>query len=125
MSVYWFTGNTKSGKTTLARRLSQGQHNTVLLDGDALREVWPGLGLSKEDRQEQCLRVARLAQMLSEQGLNVVVAVIAPYEDLRRRIINICGCAFIYVKGGLDNSEETPYEEPILPCLTVQGLIND
>ncbi len=82
----------------------------VILDGDALREVWPGLGFSKADRWEQNLRVARLARCLSHQGLMVYVAVIAPYRDLRKEIAEICGCEFIYLSGGNKSGPAFPYE---------------
>jgi len=79
--VTWIFGNTKSGKTTLAKeivRASYGEDlimeeivsnpykNAIWLDGDNMRGVWTDLGLSKKDRWEQNLRVARLARMLSE-----------------------------------------------------------
>ena len=112
--ILWLTGNTGSGKTTLSKRL-QGK-NVILLDGDELRVVWPGLGLEKESRIEQNLRAARLAKLLESQGFAVVVAVICPYEDLRDKIRRICNCLFIYLPGGKEG-EEYPYEVPKKPDL--------
>ena len=119
--ILWLTGQTQSGKTTLARKLASGSKNTVVLDGDELREVWPGLKLSKEDRWEQNLRVARLAKLLESQGLTIIVSVIAPFEDLRREIETICGCKFIH----LDNNNFTydcnkPYEKPHNPIIKIR-----
>lgn len=115
--ILWLTGNTEAGKTTIARKLCG--KNTVLLDGDDLRNVWPGFGYSKEDRWENCLRVARLAKLIESQGLAVVVAVICPYENLRVVVENICGCKFIYVPGGKEGAE-FPYEVPTNPVLTTE-----
>jgi adenylylsulfate kinase len=114
--ILWLTGNSDSGKTTLAKKLMS--KNTVLLDGDVTRTVWPGLTMSKEDRWEQGLRNARLAVMLESQGFTVVVSVIAPYENLRREIETICGCKWIYVEGG-ETGSEYPYEIPSNPAITV------
>jgi len=118
--ILWLTGQTGSGKTTLARQLAGGQRNTVILDGDRLRQIWPGLGLSPEDRQEQNLRTARLARELDEQGFCVIVAVIAPYEALRREIQTICGCNFIHVDHDKYISDPIrPYEKPSNAIITI------
>lgn len=102
--IWWFTGNTGSGKTTLARKV-----NAILLDGDDLRKVWK-LGFNEADRRENNLRAARLARMLSNQGYDVVVATICPYQDLRNEVQQITGCKFVYFDEGADNTGETPYE---------------
>jgi len=107
--VTWFTGNSGAGKTTLAKRL-QEERGGILLDGDEMRTVWTDLGLSAADRVEQNLRVARLAKVLDKQGINVTVATICPYRELRAKVQRICGCQFRYVQGGQPPSDEYPYE---------------
>lgn len=109
--VIWLTGQSKSGKTTLANKMKKWYEHTIVLDGDEVRKIWPGLGLTKEDRWEQNLRVARLAKHLSEQGFVVVVAVIAPYKELRQQIRNITNCAFYYLTHNeFSDNPEYPYE---------------
>lgn len=105
--VWWLTGNSKSGKTTLSAMMSDAIH----LDGDALRQIWT-LGFSKDDRWEQNLRVAKLARLLRNQGHNVVISTICPYRELRQVVQAICGCKFIYIEGGLPATTEYPYEWP-------------
>jgi len=107
--ILWLTGNTGSGKTTLARKLAR--KNTINLDGDQLRNIWTDLTLSKEDREEHCFRVARLASRLEDQGYTIIISVICPYESLRRAIKTEIDCVFIYVKGGKEG-EDYPYEIP-------------
>lgn len=104
--ITWITGNSGSGKTTLARRL---RRHEIVLDGDALRAVWPGLGLGEADRREQNLRAARLAKLLEEQGHDVIVATICPYRDLRAQVHALTRCRFIYLEGGRAGPEY-PYE---------------
>lgn len=118
--IVWCTGNTGAGKTTLARRLAKGQSNTVILDGDVLRTIWPGLTLEKGSREENCMRAARLAKALDDQGMSVIVAVIAPYEALRREIETVCGCSWVYLPDGAEASEVTPYEAPTAPDAIVR-----
>lgn len=103
--IWWITGNTGSGKTTLSKRMK----DVVVLDGNELRTCWD-LGFSKEDRWEQNLRAAKLAKSLENQGFDVVVATICPYKELRKEVQQITGCMFIYLSGGKNPSKEFPYE---------------
>lgn len=104
--ITWITGNSGSGKTTLAHRLKRDE---IVLDGDVLRSIWPGLGLSVNDRREQNLRAARLANMLHEQGFDVIVATICPYRELRNEVQKITNCRFIFLPGG-KSGKDYPYE---------------
>lgn len=106
--IRWITGNSEAGKTTLARGM---RRHEIILDGDALRGVWPGLDWSEVSRREQNLRTARLAKLLEDQGFDVIVATICPYRDLREQVRSITGCEFIYLEGGREGPEY-PYERP-------------
>lgn len=84
--VYWITGLAGSGKSTtatlLAHRLRARRPGVVLLDGDDLRAVYgDGLGHSIADRRILAMRNARLCQMLSNQGLDVVCATISLFHE--------------------------------------------
>ena len=106
--ILWITGQSKSGKSTLARKISQGRW--IVLDGDAMRaSISKDLGYSAEDRQDNNLRIARLARELDKQGFDVVVATICPYKKLRDEVEKITGCKFIHLTGGIE-SKDYPYE---------------
>jgi adenylylsulfate kinase-like enzyme len=110
--VYWFHGNSKSGKTNLAIRFDV--ENKVVLDADDLREVWTDLGFSHKDRWEQNLRLAKLAHVLMVQGYNVCIASICPYVDLRAEINKILpNVRWIYVNSPDSEkpSKRYPFEE--------------
>lgn len=95
--ITWITGESGSGKTTLAKKLlTDGK--TVHLDGDAMRTCWT-LGFSKEDRFENNLRIAKIAKVINDQGFDVVVSTICPYEELKEQVYFICKCRFIKVEG--------------------------
>jgi cytidyltransferase-like protein len=117
--IIWLTGNTGSGKTAIATLIKE-RLNAILLDGDEMRNtISVGASFSKKDREEHNLRVARLAKLLNEQGFNVIVSVIAPYESTRKKINKICSPFWIYIKGGGWGTKETPYEPPKNPDLTI------
>ena len=85
--VIWMAGLSGAGKTTLCRliyeRLKPTMPELVLLDGDAVREaLGHDLGYGESERVKQVTRVQRVARMLSEQGLVVIVALVYAHPDL-------------------------------------------
>jgi len=109
--IFWLTGHSGSGKTTIAQRL-QKEFDCVILDGDEMREsISLGAGFSREARTEHNYRVARLAKIMAKQK-NVLVAVIAPMEEVRKEIENICNPTWIYIKRTMLEREGHFYEEP-------------
>ncbi|SEM89641.1 adenylyl-sulfate kinase [Paenibacillus sp. OV219] len=87
-SVLWFTGLSGAGKTTTAmsveKKLRERGRRVELLDGDELRTtVCKGLGFSREDRIENVKRIAYIANLLSRNGVDVLVSAISPYKEMR------------------------------------------
>ena len=106
--IIWITGQSKSGKSTLARKISQGKW--IVLDGDSMRRsISSDLGFTEKDRRENNLRIAKLARELDSQGFDVVVATICPYKKLRDEVQKITGCKFIYLGRDI-NDKNYPYE---------------
>lgn len=110
--IFWITGNTGAGKTTLANKIKKQCPEAIILDGDAIRAKDNNWDFSEQSRWQHNLRVAREAARLSGDGNIVIVALIAPYKALRAEIKNICAPVFIYLKGGGEPSEVYPYEPP-------------
>lgn len=87
-TVYWITGLSGAGKTTIGRVLYEKIHdiksNIVFLDGDILRSVFgDDLGYTIEDRHRCAMRYARICRMLSLQGMDVVCCTISMFDDVR------------------------------------------
>lgn len=121
--IIWLTGNSGSGKSSLAIELQKNIVYSVILDGDSLRSVWGDLGFSKGDRYENNYRIARLAKILHKQNYNIIVAVIAPYRQMRKIITGMLApdIRWVYVCRSADvvGNSSKPYEVPDNPDLTV------
>lgn len=110
-TIIWLTGQSGSGKTTIAKILRQ-KINGVILDGDEMRSsISMDLGFAKEDREFHNLRVARLAKVLSK-NTPVVVSVIAPFDDARKKIDEVAKPFWVYVERNLPIDETKPYQIP-------------
>jgi adenylylsulfate kinase-like enzyme len=86
--VVWIIGLSGAGKTTLAQEVTalvrQRRSNVVLIDGDAIREVFGNdLGHSLEDRRRNADRICRLCKFLDDQGVNVVCAILSLFRESR------------------------------------------
>jgi bifunctional enzyme CysN/CysC len=139
----WLTGLSGAGKSTIAEAvctelLGRGMRVQVL-DADLLRKnLNHDLGFSKEDRDENVRRIGFVADLLTRQGVIVLVAAISPYraarEEVRQTIdsfvevhvnapLSVCEvrdpkglykrarCGEIHSFTGIDD----PYEEPLSP----------
>jgi len=94
--VLWFTGLPAAGKTTLAEglaaRLRAKGRRAAVLDGDAVRQnLCADLGYTRQDRDENVRRVARIAAALADEGLLVLVALVSPYREARARAEALIG----------------------------------
>jgi adenylyl-sulfate kinase len=87
----WLTGLSGAGKSTLAERLAARlraqQCSVELLDGDFVRaNLSLGLGFSREDRDINIRRIGFVTELLTRNGVIVVVAAISPYRDAREEV---------------------------------------
>lgn len=126
--VIWITGYSGSGKTTVARQVERILRNdgvqVVLLDGDDLRSIFARRwGYEREDRVELGQVYFRLANHLSSQGLVVIIAAVAMYNEVRhwvRRNIPRHLEVFLNVPGEilLERDANTKHLYAALPHLT-------
>jgi len=144
----WFTGLSGAGKTTIAeiveKELRERGRRVEVLDGDIVRtNLSKGLGFSREDRITNVLRIGFVANLLTRNGVAVIVSAISPYKEardqVRRRIIDFIEvyvdaplevCAERDVKGLYKKAFEgeiqnftgvsDPYEPPVAPELHIR-----
>ena len=102
--VFWITGLSGAGKTTLGKelwgRLRAAGRPVIFLDGDALRAaIAEDLGHSAGNRRQSAMRIARLCRLLAEQGADVVCATISLFHEVQRwNRENIPGYREIYLR---------------------------
>ncbi len=141
----WLTGLSGSGKTTICEAvhtelLSRGLR-VEMLDGDVVRRhLSRGLGFSKCDRDENIRRIGYVAQLLTKNGVVVLVSAISPYREVRSEVRDAIGRFLeVYVNAPLEICEsrdpkglykraragefrsftgiDDPYEPPVTPDL--------
>ena len=143
-TVYFFTGLSGAGKTTLGglfyRRLKNTKPNAVYLDGDEIRVAFgEDVGYTHEERLRWAGRIFRVCKLLSDQGIDVVCCSIAMFDSIRRwNRENIPNYKEIYVRvtketllqrnqKGLYTTGcnvvgvDLPFDEPKQPDLIIQN----
>ena len=84
--VIWILGLSGSGKSFLSTKLkdelNKDYGNFLILDGDVIRNVFDNdLGFSTKDRKINALRISKLALLLSQNRVNVIVSVLSLFPD--------------------------------------------
>lgn len=146
MILIWLTGRPCSGKTTIGVRLrdmlNAQEWRTELLDGDLIRRnLWPEIGFSLEDRNDNVRRFSYLSEILVRHDIFTIVSAVSPYRASRLAARNSCKYFLeVYVDAPLEICEERdvkgmykkaregkipdftgvnhPYEPPLSPEVT-------
>lgn len=92
-AVYWITGLSGAGKTTVATAVKeQLGKDFVLLDGDVMRKgLSKDLGFSIADRRENIRRVAEASKLLADNGKSCICTFISPTQEIRNLAKAIIG----------------------------------
>lgn len=85
------TGFSGAGKTTIAkglqRELLRRDMPVELLDGDVIRKnLSSDLGFSFKERLANAKRIGYISGLLSRNGIHVIIAMIAPFNECRDAI---------------------------------------
>ena len=109
--VVWLTGLPGSGKTTLARavseRLQAEGYRVEVIDGDwARKTVSEGAGFTREERLRHLKRIAWITRLLARNGVVVLASFVSPYRSARGLVRSIVEeeAPFyeVYVKASLE-----------------------
>ncbi len=94
--VFWFTGLSGSGKSTIAQGVERKLYNEgffpQVLDGDNIRiGINNNLGFSVEDRRENIRRIAEVAKLYLNSGIITLNSFISPTREIRSFAKSIVG----------------------------------
>ncbi len=112
--VFWFTGLSGSGKSTIAKGLEQNLYQQgylpQILDGDNVRTgINNNLGFSEEDRTENIRRIAEVSKLFLNCGVITINCFVSPsiaMRDQARQIIGEDDFFEIFVNCPLEVCEE-------------------
>ena len=92
--MIWFTGLSGSGKSTVAIHVAEmlrtEGRRVEMLDGDAIRAVFPMTGFTRSERDAHVKRVGYLASRLEFHGVTVVASLVSPYRESRDFVRGLC-----------------------------------
>ena len=94
--VYWMTGLSGSGKSTIALGLEKAlvsrEYHAVVLDGDNIRNgINSDLSFSVEDRKENIRRIAEITKLFCNTGFITITSFISPTREIRDYAKSIIG----------------------------------
>jgi len=109
--VIWLIGLAGSGKTTIGREVyrqwKMTARNTVLVDGDEIRQIFnhdrgPHC-YTVEGRRQNAERIAEICAWLDRQEINVVCCILSIFRDIERRNRQIYSRYFeVFIDAPLD-----------------------
>ncbi len=147
--IFWFTGYSGSGKSTIARALEKrlfGEgYQTMLLDGDYVRHgLCQDLGFTPTERKENIRRVGEVARLFFEQGSIVLCTFVSPYQadrDFIRSLVPQERFFEVFIDSDIETCKKrdpkglyqkalqgqindftgisAPYERPLKPDITI------
>lgn len=96
--VFWLTGLSGSGKSTIAIGLEKTLHQrgflTQILDGDNIRTgINNNLGFTDEDRTENIRRIAEISKLFLNCGIITINSFVSPTIKIRQQAKEIIGDA--------------------------------
>lgn len=148
--VFWFTGLSGSGKSTIAqgveKELYKRGYLVKALDGDNVRTgICNNLGFSLDDRAENIRRVSEVSKLFLDSGTIVLCSFVSPtiaIRSLAKQIIGEADFMEIFIDTPLSVCEkrdvkglykkarageikgftgiDSPFEHPVKPALQLQ-----
>lgn len=115
--IYWFTGQPGAGKTTLVNNLLDhfGKSNTIIIDGDDLRDIFENKDYSEVGRRKNIERAQDIALFLDKKGFTVLVALVSPYKDQRESFKKVADVIEVYVNTSEDRGRNMYHVENYEP----------
>ncbi len=113
-AVFWFTGLSGSGKSTIAEAVERQLFNrgrfVQVLDGDNIRTgICNNLSFGMDDRKENIRRISEVSKLMVNAGVICLNSFVSPTDDIRdyaRSIIGAEDFHLIHVKASVEACEK-------------------
>lgn len=111
----WFTGLPLSGKTTIANAVYAELEKLDIplerIDSKDIRELIPGVGFTREDRNRHMHRIGHLVKTLQKNSVSTVCSFISPYRESRKAIREMVkNNIVVYVKADIETCKKRDYK---------------
>lgn len=111
----WFTGLPLSGKTTIADKVYTELEKLHIpierIDSKDIRELIPGIGFSREDRNRHMYRIGNLVKTLQNNSISTVASFVSPYRESRKVIREMVkNNIVVYVKADIETCKARDYK---------------
>lgn len=112
----WFTGLPLSGKTTIANlvyeKLQKYDIPLERIDSKDIRELIPGIGYSREERNRHMHRIGHLIKTLQNNSISTVASFVSPYRESRKAIREMVkNNVVVYVKADIETCKARDYKD--------------
>jgi len=111
----WFTGLPLSGKTTIADKVYTELEKLHIpierLDSKDIRDLIPGIGYTREDRNRHMHRIGFLIQKLQKNSISTVASFVSPYRESRKAIREMVkNNIVVYLKADVEICKQRDYK---------------
>jgi len=111
----WFTGLPLSGTTTIADKVYTELEKLHIpierIDSKDIRDLVPGIGFSREDRNRHMTRIGHLVKTLQKNSISTVASFVSPYGESRKAIRTIVkNNIVVYVKADIETCKQRDYK---------------
>lgn len=111
----WFTGLPLSGKTTIAdlvyEKLKKYDIPLERIDSKDIRELIPGIGYSREERNRHMHRIGHLIKTLQNNSISTIASFVSPYRESRKAIREMVkNNIVVYLKADINTCKARDYK---------------
>jgi adenylylsulfate kinase len=111
----WFTGLPLSGKTTIADKVYEELQKLDIpierIDSKDIRDIIPGVGFSREDRNRHMHRIGHLVKTLQNNSISTVCSFVSPYKESRKTIREMVkNNIIVYIKADIETCKKRDYK---------------
>lgn len=111
----WFTGLPLSGKTAIADKVYTELEKLHIplerLDSKDIRDLIPGIGFTRENRNRHMHRIGFLIQKLQKNSISTVASFVSPYRESRKAIREmVTNNIVVYIKADIETCKARDYK---------------